>query len=137
MHVKTITNFTINSKTEIVTKRFLESLTRYKSILTSLNFLKLTILTNKTSTSKTSASISQMSKYYSLARIHLRISFFKFLNPLYRSSDFSKPQPNYLEKSFPVPIGITPIGTLVTLISFATSYVTTHITVPSPPHTIA
>lgn len=137
MHIETVANFAIDSKTKIVTKCFLESLPRYNNILSSLNFLKLTILIYKKSTSKTSASISQMSKYYSLARIHLRISFFKFLNPLYRSSDFSKPQPNYLEKSLPVPMGITPMGTLATLISFATSYVTTHITVPSPPHTIA
>ncbi len=61
-------------------------------------------------TGNTYAVISQTSNCEVLAFSHFLINFFKDLKFYYSSIVFCAPQLSTLEKSFPVPIGIIPIG---------------------------
>lgn len=79
MHIETVANFSIDSKTKIIAKCLLNLFTLNKAVLSILHFLEFAILNIKHFTSKISASTSQISKYYSFAWIH---SFINFLRDL-------------------------------------------------------
>ena len=79
-----------------------------------------------------------MSKSSTTESIHFVIIDFRLLNYGPNTSlGVSPPHPVTLPKSFPVPNGTIPIGQLsMSTLNFINKS-KTHITVPSPPHTIA
>lgn len=118
--VKRVSNFSINTEAEVVTKTISDSkfflpltISKHLVFFVLIYFLEFSVLNILKPTSYTSAFTSQTSKSSIDATSHFLISFFRDLKLFSISTVFYLPQPKYCEKSFPVPNGSTPNGIFI------------------------
>lgn len=98
MLVEGVPDLAVQAKTEVVAETLLEDgALDHFALGLLIDFLEFTPLHSTKPTSKTSAFMSQMSSYSSLASIHFRISFLSDLKSLSMVVVFSLPQPKYCE----------------------------------------